>query len=82
MSIPSKIMVQVFKKSIVKHLEGNKVIRNGQQGFIKSKSCLINLISFNNTLTGSMDKRRATDVVYLILSSVLTLPPMTVSLTN
>lgn len=35
---------------------------------MKGKSCLTNLITFYNKITGSVDERRAVDVVYLNFS--------------
>ncbi|CAM5136637.1 unnamed protein product, partial [Eretmochelys imbricata] len=57
----------VLKESILKHLE-RKVIRNSQHGFTNSKSCLTNLIAFYDEITGSMDKGKAVDIIYLDLS--------------
>ncbi|XP_065421155.1 uncharacterized protein LOC135975029 [Chrysemys picta bellii] len=61
-------MEQVLKKSIVKHLEERKVIRNSQHGFTKSKSCLTNLIAFCDEITSSVDMGKAVDVIYLDFS--------------
>ncbi|CAM4669872.1 unnamed protein product [Lepidochelys kempii] len=58
-------MEQVLKESILKHLEEKKVIRNSQHGFTKGKSCLTNLIAFYDEITGSVDERKAVDVLFL-----------------
>ncbi|CAM5110535.1 unnamed protein product [Eretmochelys imbricata] len=61
-------MEQVLKESILKHLEERKVIRNSQHGFTKGKSCLANLIAFYDKITGSVDERKAVDVLFLDFS--------------
>ncbi|CAM4603988.1 unnamed protein product [Lepidochelys kempii] len=61
-------MEQVLKESILKHLEGRKVIRNSQHGFTKGKSCLTNLIAFYDKITGSVDEGKAVDVLFLDFS--------------
>ncbi|CAM5076222.1 unnamed protein product [Natator depressus] len=67
-SVPGKIMEQVLKESILKHLEERKVIRNSQHGFTKGKSCLTNLIAFYDEITGSVDERKVVDVLFLDFS--------------
>ncbi|CAM5112568.1 unnamed protein product [Eretmochelys imbricata] len=67
-SVPGKIMEQVLKESILKHLEERKVIRNSQHGFTKGKTCLTNLIAFYDEITGSVDEGKAVDVLFLVFS--------------
>ncbi|CAM5177833.1 unnamed protein product [Eretmochelys imbricata] len=67
-SVPGKIMEQVLKESILKHLEERKAIRNSQHGFTKGKSCLTNLIAFYDEITGSADEGKAVDVLFLDFS--------------
>ncbi|CAM4582753.1 unnamed protein product [Lepidochelys kempii] len=67
-SVPGKIMEQVLKESILKHLEERKVIRNSQHGFTKGKSCLTNLIAFYDEITGSVNEGKAVDVLFLEFS--------------
>ncbi|CAM4686112.1 unnamed protein product [Lepidochelys kempii] len=68
MSVPGKIMEQVLKESILKHLEERNVIRNSQHGFTKGKSCLTNLIAFYEEITGSVDEGKTVDVLFLDFS--------------
>ncbi|CAM4518703.1 unnamed protein product [Lepidochelys kempii] len=65
---PGKIMEQVLKESILKHLEERKVIRNSQHGFTKGKSCLTNLIAFYDEITGPVDEGKAVGVLFLDFS--------------
>ncbi|KAK4826109.1 hypothetical protein QYF61_005247 [Mycteria americana] len=56
-------------ETISKYLKNRKVSGSSQHGFTKGKSCLTNLITFYNEVTGLVDQGRAVDVVYLDLSN-------------
>jgi len=58
-------MEQIILDTVPKRMKDKKVIGNSQCGFIKGKSCLINLIAFYNKMIGLTSERRAVDIVYL-----------------
>jgi len=49
-------------------VEEKKVVRSSEHGFTKRKSCLANLITVYDGMTGWVDEGRAVDVVYLDFS--------------
>ncbi|GAB0182838.1 hypothetical protein GRJ2_000749100 [Grus japonensis] len=66
-SIPGKVMEQLIL-GVIDKIVKQKVIRSGQHGFTKGKSCLTNLIAFYDGMTGWVDEGRAVNVVYLDFS--------------
>jgi len=47
----------------VGHIENLSVNRQSQHGFVKGKSCLINLLEFFEEVTSNEDKGESVDVV-------------------
>ncbi|KAK4828451.1 hypothetical protein QYF61_026676 [Mycteria americana] len=63
-----KLMEQIILSAITWHVQDTQVIRPSQQGFMKGKSCLANLISFYDRVTQLVDEGKAVDIVYLDFS--------------
>uniref|UniRef100_A0A8C3CW89 Reverse transcriptase domain-containing protein n=1 Tax=Cairina moschata TaxID=8855 RepID=A0A8C3CW89_CAIMO len=66
-SLPGKLMEQIILSVITGHLEGKQAITPSQHGFMKGRSCLMNLISYEK-MTRLVDEGKAVDVVYLDFS--------------
>ncbi|KAF7250585.1 hypothetical protein EYD10_04010 [Varanus komodoensis] len=73
--IPGKVLEQIIKKFICKHLEENAVINRSQHGFIKNKSYQTNLISFFDWITSQMDKGNAVGIICLDFSKAFNIVP-------
>jgi len=68
-------MEQISLSAIMRHTQDSQVIRPSQHGFMKSMSCLTNLISFHDKLTHLADEGKAVDVVYLDFSKAFDTVP-------
>ncbi|KAK4825821.1 hypothetical protein QYF61_002944 [Mycteria americana] len=64
----TSVMEQIILSAIMQHVQDNQVIRPSQHGFMKSRSCLTDLISFHDQVTLLVDEGKAVDVVYLNFS--------------
>jgi len=70
-SVPGKVIEQLILETISRHIKDKKIIRTSYHGFMKRKSCLINLINFCDEMTGLVDEGRPVGIVYLDFSNAL-----------
>ncbi|GAB0203831.1 mitochondrial enolase superfamily member 1 [Grus japonensis] len=63
--VPGKVMEQIILSVVKTYVQDNKMIRPSEHAFMKSRSCLTNLISFYDKVTCTVDEGKAVDVVYL-----------------
>ena len=60
-----KIFESIIRDSIMHHLESNNMINDSQHGFRKGRSCLTNLLTFLDKVTGCIDTGKSVDVIFL-----------------
>ena len=70
--MPGKVMEQTILSTIMWHVQDNQGIRPSQEGFMKGRSCLTNLISFYDQVTHLVHEGKAVDVFSWTLVKPLT----------
>jgi len=64
-SVVCKVLESIIKDKIEEYLYKFDLIVGSQHGFVKSKSCLTNLLEFLEYCSCNLDQGRAVDVIYL-----------------
>jgi len=55
----------ILRDALVHHLESKCLINDSQDGFRKGRSCLTNLLTFLEKVTGYIDSGSSVDAVFL-----------------
>ena len=77
-----RIYESIIRDDIIDHLEGNKLIRELQQGFRHGKSCLSNLLCILDKITRLLEEGASVDVIYLDFAKAFDKVPYTCLSTN
>lgn len=64
-SVPCKIMEHIIVKSLMNHLDSNKILCTQQHGFRKERSCETQLLEFVEELNLHMAEGKETDVIIM-----------------
>ena len=70
----TSVLGKITEQILLDHVEEREVKPNNHHGFTKGKSCMTNLVAYHG-VTASMDKERATDVIYPDFSKASNMVP-------
>lgn len=73
-------MEKIILGTTERHFKSNAIIRSGQHGVIKGKSCLTDFISFYDKVTCLMDEGNIAGVVFLDLHKAFATVPHSILL--
>ena len=74
-SVPGKIMERIIRDELVDHMNRNNLFCIEQHGFIKGKSCVIQLLEFMEDITEAIDQGHEVDVIYFDYSKAFDKAP-------
>ncbi|KAJ8027731.1 RNA-directed DNA polymerase from mobile element jockey [Holothuria leucospilota] len=75
-SVVCKVMESVIKDCLLKYLLDNGLLNLSQHGFLPSRSCVTNLLSFLEDVSLSLDCGHSVDVIYLDFSKAFDKVPL------
>ena len=65
MSVICKVLESIIRDHIMNFLIKHKLLNSSQHGFLKSKSCLTNLLCFFEEISKWVDEGSPVDIIYL-----------------
>ena len=67
-TVPGKRLERLIRDEIVEHMKANNLFAKSQHGFLAGKSCIVQLLEFQEDDTTALDKGEYVDVIYLDFS--------------